>query len=367
VIKSSSLGDIIHALPAVSALRKHWPHARITWMVKQHMAAILDDNPDLDEVWPVDFSLRFWPVLLRTLRAGSYDLVVDFQGLFRSGLLSWMSGASKRVGFIRAREGAPIFYTDQVDLPDMAGVSWRLGPLHAVDRNLALVRHLGADPTQWSWHFPHAAEDQARIGSFLQAAGVTEQDCLVAIAPWSRAPLKCWPPDRFLELIRHLICEKRVRPVLIGGSQERRFASPFREFESEGLLDCVGKVSLRQLPVLLRHVKAFVGNDSAPLHLAAGLGIPVVGLYGPTHPRATGPYPLDRHVVLQTPLRCTPCGEQTCREPIYQECLQSIREQEVYEKLCSVLTDSSAVQKTGGSNSCHRSDGESIAHVQVKL
>ncbi len=365
VLKSSSLGDIIHALPAVSALRQHWPKARFTWLVKQSWAPILKGNPDLNEVWPVDFSLRYWPALIRKLRQGAYDGVVDFQGLFRSGLLSWLSGAPTRVGFDRAREGATIFYTDRLGLPELTGVAWRLGDMHAVDRNLALVRYVGADPTRGIWHFPNEPEDQDIVESFLESAGVKEQDGLVAIAPWSRAAIKCWPLDRFVEVSRRLITEKGIRPVLIGGPQEVSFAGSFRHLVSAGLLDCVGKLSLCQLPVLLRHMKTLVGNDSAPLHIAAGLGLPVVGLYGPTHSKATGPYPVDCHVVLQALLPCTPCGQRTCRWPTYQECMQTIGVEDVFDKLCAVLSAPLA-KKAGGWIARHPSGGEPVAQSSMK-
>ena len=365
VLKSSSLGDIIHALPAVSALRQLWPNARITWLVKQSWAPILKGNPDLNEVWPVDFSVRCWPALLRKLRQGAYDVVVDFQGLFRSGLLSWLSGAPARVGFDRAREGATIFYTDRLGLPELTGVAWRLGDMHAVDRNLALVRHVGADPTRGTWHFPHEPEDQEMVEGFLESAGVKERDGLVGIAPWSRAALKCWPLDRFVEVSRRLITEKGIRPVLIGGPQDISLANSFRHLVPAGLLDCVGKVSLGQLPVLLRHMQVLVGNDSASLHIAAGLGLPVVGLYGPTHSKATGPYPVDRHVVLQASLPCTPCGQQTCSWPIYQECMQTIEVQDVFDKLCGMLSAPFG-KKSGEWSTRHPSGSEPVAQASMK-
>lgn len=340
VMKSSSLGDIIHTLPAVSAFRKRWPDARITWLVKKSWAPILEGNPDIDTIWPVDFSLRYWPALIRELRQGGYDLVLDFQGLFRSGLMSWLSRAPLRVGFSRAREGAPMFYTDPVALEGLESVPWRLGEMHAVDRNLTLVRYLGAASSELPYHFPDVPSDQTMIQELLQRAQVGEQDYLIGIAPWSRATLKCWPLDRFVELCRLLITEGNIRPVLIGGCQDSKYVGPFRDLEGRGLLNCVGRISLRQLPVLLRKVRALVGNDSAPLHLAAGLGIPVVGLYGPTQPKATGPYPLGSHVILQSALSCTPCGQRICRQPHHQECLRSIEVREVYKKILSALPSS---------------------------
>ena len=142
VIKLSSLGDIVHTLPAVAALRKRFPSAHVTWLVKAPWASILEENPDVDEVLSVDVSWRNWPRLIRDLRHHQCDLVLDFQGLFRTGFLGLLSGATRRVGFACAREGAPWMYTHRVPLPGEHESSWRLLAIHAVDRNLEMTRFL---------------------------------------------------------------------------------------------------------------------------------------------------------------------------------------------------------------------------------
>ena len=138
VIKLSSLGDIVHTLPAVAALRKRFPSAHVTWLVKSQWASILEENPDVDEVLSVDVYWRNWARLIRDLRKRQFDLVLDFQGLFRTGLLGLLSGATRRVGFAGAREGASWMYTHRVPLPGEHESSWRLLAIHAVDRNLAV-------------------------------------------------------------------------------------------------------------------------------------------------------------------------------------------------------------------------------------
>src|SRR5262245_49228161 len=117
LIKPSSLGDIVHALPTLSALRQRFPHARITWLVKQEWSAILDGHPDLTDIIAADFRWSNWLRLVTQLRRARYDVVLDLQGLFRSGWLTWLSGASTRVGFAAGREGSPWCYTDAVHLP----------------------------------------------------------------------------------------------------------------------------------------------------------------------------------------------------------------------------------------------------------
>ena len=324
VIKLSSLGDIVHALPAVSALRHRFPHARLTWLVKDVWAPILDGNPDIDEVLFLNVSWRNWPDVIRTLRSRRFDLVVDFQGLFRSGLLSAITGATTRVGFARAREGATWFYTHHVPLPEDKPSTWRLLEVHAVDRNLAITAFLGGKSSIPVFHLPQVSADRLAIDTMLQGAEVQDHEQLIALAPWSRSAIKSWPHSRFVDLARELVQWPNVRVVLLGGTSDASSAGEFDILVSQGLINLVGRLSLRQLPPLLGKMHLLIGNDSALLHLAAGVGTPVLGIFGPTHPKATGPYPLESHAVLRTDLPCSPCGNRRCRNPFYLECLQSL-------------------------------------------
>ena len=200
VIKLSSLGDIVHTLPAVAALRKRFPSAHVSWLIKSQWSSILDGNPDVDEVWSVDVSWSNWLRVISELRQRHYDLVLDFQGLFRTGLLGMLSGAMRRVGFAQAREGAPWMYTHRVTLPGDNESSWRLLPMHAVDRNLSIAQFLGADVSCSIFHLPQWDEDEEYIHGLLLKSGVEEHTQLFALAPWSRSALKSWPLRQFVQL-----------------------------------------------------------------------------------------------------------------------------------------------------------------------
>lgn len=345
VIKLSSLGDIVHALPAVSALRHRFPHSRLTWLVKDVWAPILEGNPDIDEVLSVNVSWRNWPDLIRTLRSGLFDLVVDFQGLFRSGLLSAITGAATRVGFARAREGATWFYTHHVPLPEDKPSTWRLLEVHAVDRNLAIAGFLGEKLSTPVFHLPQFSADRVAIDTMLQGAEVQDHEQLIALAPWTRSAIKSWPHKRFVDLVRELVQWPNVRVVLLGGPSDTTSAEEFDILASQGLINLVGRLSLRQLPPLLRRMQLLIGNDSAPLHLAAGVGTPVLAIFGPTHPNATGPYPLEKHTVLRTELPCSPCGNRRCRNPNYLECLQSLSVDHLLREVETILR---ALSNRGG-------------------
>lgn len=348
IIKLSSLGDIVHALPAVSALRQQFPLAHVTWLVKTAWSPILEGNPDIDDVISSDFSWNRWPCLIRTLRNKHFDLIIDFQGLLRSGLLGRLTGARMRVGFAKAREGASRLYTHRVTLSDQPTETWRLLNMHAVDRNLALAHYLGAQNIHPVFPLPQFSEDEGYIEGLLRDAGVGYQQDLVALAPWSRSLLKSWPLDRFVEVGQNLMMRPGVRVVVMGGPSEKKFSHEFGALESQGLINMVGKLSLRQLPVMLRRMRLVVGNDSSLIHLAAGVHVPVVAIFGPTNPRATGPYPLETHSVLHGELPCRPCGKRTCTNPKYLDCLHSLTVSSVLEEVLKIIQ----VKTTTGENMC---------------
>lgn len=337
VIKLSSLGDIVHTLPAVAALRKRFPSVLVSWLVKSQWASILEENPDVDEVLPVDVSWRNIPRLIRDLRQRHFDVVLDFQGLFRTGFLGLFSGATLRVGFARAREGAPWMYTHRVPLPGEGESSWRLLPMHAVDRNLAIAGFLGADISRPIFHLPQLAEDEKFIRGLLPRTEVEDYTQFIALAPWSRSAVKSWPLGRFVELAEELMGSSTLRVVVLGGPSELASANEFRRLQSQGLVNLVGKLSLRQLPVLLRRVNLVIGNDSSLIHLAAGVGTPVLAIFGPTQHQATGPYPVTGHSVRRTELPCSPCGQRICRNPIYLECLHTISVSSVLEAIQEMM------------------------------
>lgn len=337
VIKLSSLGDIVHALPAVAALRQRFPHARLTWMVKEIWAPILKGNPDIDDILSVNVSWQNWPHIFRTLRRGQFDLVVDFQGLFRSGIFGVMTGAQTRVGFARAREGATWFYTHQVPLPETTPSPWRLLEVHAVDRNVAITTFLGGRSSPPVFHLPQSSTDRLATETMLQDAHVQDHEHLIALAPWTRSAMKSWPFKRFVDLASELVQWSDVRVVLLGGASEIPAAGEFDCLVPQGLINLVGRLSLSQLPSLLRRMHLLIGNDSALIHLAAGVGIPVVAIFGPTHPKATGPYPLGNHVILRRELPCSPCGARTCSNPHYLECLESISLQDLFREVKGIV------------------------------
>ncbi len=332
IIKPSSVGDILHALPTVGALRTVWPDARISWLVKSEWAELLEGHPDLHEILPVDFGVRSWWSLIAAVRARAFDCVVDLQGLLRSGLIARLSGAPVRVGFARGREGSAWFYTHRIRLPNDDGAAWRLLDMHAVDRNLAIAGFFGAPVDAPRFVLPRLEHDRAAINQLFAEAGVKPHDRLIAMAPASRQTMKRWPVGRFVATAAALAKGKNVKIVLIGSPDDRPIARYFSEALGPALVNLVGKTRIRQLSVVFDRVALLIANDSGPIHVAAACRVPVLACFGPTNPKATGPYGTGHVTMVSAATACRPCGLRECRNPYYLECLDSLAVEDVVSR-----------------------------------
>src|SRR3569832_560198 len=212
IIKPSSLGDVIDALPAVGALRKRFDVARISWLGKPEWACLLKGHPFIDEVISTPFSAGNLPGLLRAVRRRRFDLVVDLQGLFRSAFLGWVTGAPVRLGFAEGREGAPWIYTDRVAVP--AGVD------HAVDRYRLAAKALGGLLQEVDFGLVPPPEAVASVDRFLIETGLAESPFAI-IQPTARWESKKWPAERFARLADWLVAEKKMPLLFIGSEGER--------------------------------------------------------------------------------------------------------------------------------------------------
>jgi len=277
VVKPSSLGDVVHALPAARALHRAAPGAKIDWLVNTEWAPLLEGAPFLERIvrfprrefagpqgW---LAARAWAD--RELRTHSYDLAVDFQGLLRSAALARRSGAAEVVGFRRAREGAKWFYHRRVDVAD-----W--DRRHAVDRNLALAAAHGADTADVDFDLP--AGDPVPLVS----AGPGEERGAILLHPFSRGEGKSLAPAEVRELCRRLA----PRPVWLVG----RPAPPATEPWPDNVVDLLERTTLPQLIFLARRAAWTVSVDSGPMHLAAGITDRILSLHTWSNPAMVGPW-----------------------------------------------------------------------------
>jgi heptosyltransferase-1 len=320
IIKPSAIGDIVHALPALARLRRHWPNARISWLVTPAYAALVENHPMIDEVIHFDGNLwgRMWysPAALADLvrfigdlREKKFDLIVDFQGLLRSALIARMSGAGRRIGFSNAREGAVLFYTEHVDC------SWEED--HAVERYLKIASALGCP--EGPVEFPLAVDDGDRA---IVASLIPGGRPFAVLLPGTNWETKRWPVERFAALVAPLRNRYGLDTVVAGA---RADAELTRQIPAD--VDLTGKLNLRQTTALLERAQLVVANDTGPMHLAAALGRPLVTPYGPTSPRRTGPYGrMDSVIRLDLP--CSPCLSRSCN---HRSCLQWLEVESVLE------------------------------------
>ncbi len=305
IVKPSSLGDIIHTLPVLAGLRRAWPEARIDWILATEYADLLSGHPMINESilirkgeWKrlsrLPATISEFTALRRGLRERRYDLVLDLQGLFRSGLMAWFSGAPRRIGFSDSREMSGLFYTEKVRVR---------GGMHAVEKNLLFLEHLGI-PLEKEPEFPLPGADKV--------PGLP--DSYYVVSPGGRWVTKRWPPEYFREVISGLHREfgNGPVPVIAGGEADRAIAGEIMKGLDFSVIDLTGRTSLRQLITLIGNARFMVTNDSGPMHLASALGTFTFAVFGPTSPDRTGPYG-DRKMVLRAGVECSPCFRKRCR------------------------------------------------------
>jgi heptosyltransferase I len=288
LIKPSALGDIVHSLPVLTALRQRFPQAHLTWVVNRGYEPLLQGHPDLDATLPFDRTSSRAGLLqaslgyaqfLRRLRARRFDLVVDLQGLLRSGLMTLASGAARRVGLSTAREGAVWCYTDVVTVADFHAV-------HAVDRYWLVAEALGAGAGPKRFRVPLTEPARQWAAALLRDAP----------RPWlvlgvgSRWRTKRWPPEHFAALARQAQQHFGGTAVFVGSRDEAGLARKTAALLTGPVRDVTGRTTLPQLAALLDRADVMAANDTGPLHLAAALGRPVVAPYTCTKVRLNGPY-----------------------------------------------------------------------------
>lgn len=300
IIKLSSLGDVVHALPVARALRRALPGAHLTWVVEAREYAILRDHPDLDAVVPVD--TRLWRRLIwspsgtrevlskvarlrERIRRVSFDVAIDLQGLLKSGLLTAYTGAPMRIGFSagRCRERWNALFTNRHVTPPASA-------RHVVEQYLALLDPLGIEPGPAEFHVPVPATAERRMEELLVKEGVKPGDRLVAINPGAGRATKRWAVARFSALAERLASEAGARLLLLWGPDEAFMARDIALALPGHSALLAPPTDLGELAALLRRCRLMIANDTGPLHLAAALGTPALGLFGPTSAERNGPY-----------------------------------------------------------------------------
>jgi len=280
VVRLGSLGDIVHAFPAVSGLRRSFPEGRIVWLVHPKWERLVSASMLASEVWTVD--TRNWRGLsgvLGRIRAHRFDAAVDYQGLWKSAAIPFLGGVRRRIGFsketVRER-GVPLLYTDAV----------RVLSTHVADRNGELSSQAGAREPVGEVKLRIAADDETRVREALAKEGISEY---VVLSPGGGWRSKCWPPERYGALADEIFRALGLRSVINAGPGEEPLVLSVQQ-AAKAARAVAYRGNLGQLMALLKGSRAVVAGDTGPLHLADALGVPVVALFGPTDPARNGPY-----------------------------------------------------------------------------
>ncbi|MHC4660498.1 MAG: glycosyltransferase family 9 protein [Planctomycetota bacterium] len=326
MVRLTALGDVVHVLPSLRALRKKYPGAKITWVVERVAGSLLAGMKELSEVIVVDrlgwgdtfksgghFNQsisEIWRVLFG-LRRRRFDLVIDFQGNMRSGIVSWFTGAPVRIGFSpkHSHEFHSLFYTRAVPIPE--------NRLNKVEKDFRLLSPLGINGIDGTCEITVPEEDRLPIDAFLQGSAGRGKKCVLIHPGVSKfGAFKAWPEQSYVELCRMLGENNGIISILSWGPGERETAEEIEKKVGAGHTIIAPQTdNLKQLVHLIRRSDVFVGSDSGPLHLAAAAGIPVVGLYGPKDPVVYGPFSLRREIV-RAGVYCSPCTRRRCDKPI---------------------------------------------------
>ncbi len=292
ITRLSAIGDCILTVPVLTALREHFPQAFIAWAIGRSAAPLLEGHAALDELislpggW-LKSPRAIWNLRQR-LRQLAFDVAIDPQSLTKSACVSRLAGASRRIGFAgqHGRELSGLLNNELVA---------NTRP-HLIDRSLELLRPLGIEHPQVRFDLPRYAAAEPSITGFLRQHGLSRDFALLNIgAGW---PSKLWPEGHFAALAHRLGCTHRLTSVIVwAGDDELQRARQIVAASPEHAV-LAPPTSLVELATLARHAALFVGSDTGPLHLAAAVGTPSIGLYGPTRPQDCGPYG-SQHIALQ--------------------------------------------------------------------
>jgi heptosyltransferase-1 len=313
VVRLSSIGDLVHTLPAVAALRRRFPKARIDWLVESRYVDVLIDNPDVDELIGVDtlgwrrklFSPVTWVQVrdsVTTIRARRYDAVVDLQGTIKSSVCAFLARSPRRIGFAASHlkeRAASLLYKERVS-PNGGG-------RHVIDRQLGLLTALDVRSNERA--FPIVVPE-GLVEAADRALRALDLEAYVVLNPGGSWETKLWNAERFGQLAAAIQQEFGLPSLVIWGPGEESRAKRIVA-TSLGAARLAPKTSIREMIPYIERARLFVSGDTGPMHIAAALGIAVVGIFGPTDPARNGPFDARDEVVYHAE-PCGPCYKHHC-------------------------------------------------------
>ncbi len=325
LIKLRYMGDVVLSTPVLPLLRKHFPDAKITFLVNPETAGVLQGNPYLNAVWVLPRK-SWWQQLrfIQRVRTEKFTTVIDLTDGDRSAFLSWISGASVRLGYNRDRRWRGKFYSRVV--------SSAYGSMHMVDYHQQAIEALGiSEPIGNPEIYIHPQKiEQEGLLSNLPLHGKP----LILLHPTARYVDKAWPLERF-SAIADWFGEQGFSVGLIGSQRETQIGQQIVNLSKHKPINLMGKTRLPQLTALMKRSRLLIGNDGGPMHIAAAVGCPVLGLFGPTNPAVWGPRGSQVRVIYKG-LNCEECFYPGCFRG-EESCMRQISVEEVCQAAKSML------------------------------
>ncbi len=344
ILRLSAVGDVVRTLPAVLALKKYLPSSHIAWVVEEPSKSLLESQPEIDQVillprkkWTEGLKSvqEFWKTLkemgrfISKLRRERFDAVLDFHGIVKSGMISLLSGSSKRVGYDRrsTREGNFLFSNIKVKLPKER--------ISRYQRNFALLKGLGLEVNEYHGRLYIPQSDNEYITSFFTRCDPPLRRPFIAIHTGTnpKVAFKRWMPDHYARLADRLVRELGATTIFTWGLEELESVKAIQNEMKERSVLGPKTETLTQLGELLRRCDLYVGGDTGPMHIASLMGTPVVVIYGPTDPVLNEPLGKHRKVVKE--VGCNPCRNRSCND---LKCLKSITVDDVFKATKEVLS-----------------------------
>lgn len=355
ILRVGALGDLVFVLPAITLLRKSFPDAELHWLVKKSFLPFLEGLPGVHRFWPLTPNIPGIFKAASLLRKQRFDLVLDFHGNLRSGIISRLTGARDRVGFKPpySKEWNHLFNNHHVDPANIES--------HKVDRNLFLVNTL---PWAVSINSPIAelptnSEFQALIQDDLAQLGISPSDKLIIIHSGAskRGAIKRWFPERFAALVELLEKSIEAKYLLIWGSRDEQSEALKIQSLSPQIQVLPRRLPFGQLFELLRRGNLLVGVDTGPLHLANALGTPVVALFGPKSRSIYRPYHGNALALAKNDeVGCPPCNAARCNNSLGRVCMEAIQANEVAVAILDLLAQSTSPIVERGETTVHSTD-----------
>jgi lipopolysaccharide heptosyltransferase I len=344
ILRLSSVGDVLRTLPAVMALREYFPSSHIAWVVEEPSKTLLESQPGIDRV--ILFPRKRWTEGLKSigkvwktfkemgqfvleLRRERFDFVLDFHGIIKSGLISFLSGSPKRIGYDRksSKEGNFLLSNIKVKLPTEK--------ISRYQRNFALLKGVGLEVKDFEARLHIPQKDKEYIESFLLGLSPRLRKPSIAIHAGTnpKALFKRWMPGHYAQLADRLIRELGATIVFTWGPEELESVEAIRKEMKEQSALGPQTESLTQLGELFRHCDLYLGGDTGPMHIASLMGTPVLVIYGPTDPVLHEPF--GRHKKVMKNVGCNPCRNRSCKD---LKCLKMITVDDVFKATKEILS-----------------------------